>query len=161
METASKTFKTIEAKFSNLKMGSAYTPMIKALIQLASSQDNLSDQSIVSKIIDLIDELKADLQSSQGDLRTDENNAIDAHNNYVARMADEHDALTTKLANKKAEKETTENEIATEEGIVETQTAYKAQQENLLDLLTKNCAELSFIYMDESAQRAEEIELCG
>merc|ERR1711862_629464 len=63
LESASKTFKTIEKKFSNLKMGSAYIPMIKALIQLASTQDNLSDQSIVKKIIDLIDELKADLES--------------------------------------------------------------------------------------------------
>merc|ERR1711862_195912 len=121
----------------------------------------LSDQTIVKKIIDLIDELKADLESSQGDLRRDEANAIDAHNNYLARMADEHAALTQKLANKKGEKATTENEIATEEGIIATQTEFKNQQENLLAILTKDCADKSFKYMDETAQRGEEIELCG
>lgn len=142
-------------------MGSAYTPMIKALIQLASSQDNLSDQSIVSKIIDLIDELKADLMASQGDLQMEEAAAIDAHANYLDKMADELAALETKLANKKLEKEQTENDIITQEGIVSTQTDYRANQENLLDILTRDCADKSFKYLEESAQRSEEIDLCG
>ena len=161
LQSASKTFKTIEKKFSNLRMGSAYTPMIKALIQLASSQDNLSDQSIVTKIIDLINELKADLESSQGDLQYEEAAAIDAHLNYLDKMANELAALETKLANKQAEKAATEGEIATQEGIVATQTDYRANQQNLLDLLTQDCADKSFKYLDESAQRAEEIDLCG
>ena len=43
-------------------------------------------------------------------------------------MADELAALETKLANKKLEKAETEAEIATQEGIVATQTDYRTNQ---------------------------------
>ena len=54
--------------------------------------------------------------------------AIEAHDNYLAKMADELASLETKLANKRLEKEQTENEIATQEGIVATQTEYRTNQ---------------------------------
>jgi esterase/lipase len=150
LESASKAFKTIEKKFQSLKMGSHYTPLIKSLIQLASSQ-NLADQGIVNRIIDLITELKNDLAQSRTDADADEAAAQKAYEDFMAAMEAAFIELNQKLDNLTADLAATNAEIDRQNKIIYDQTIIRDDNIALREALKNWCIEQSTIYMDETA----------
>jgi hypothetical protein len=131
-------------------MGSHYTPLIKSLIQLASSQ-NLADQSIVNRIIDLIDELKNDLQSSRDSADADEVAAQKAYEDFMAAMEAAYIELNTRLDNLTADLAATNAEIERQNKIIVDQTIIRDDNIALMEALKNWCIEQSMIYMDETA----------
>jgi hypothetical protein len=151
-QTASKTFSTIEEKFKSLKLNSKYSPLIKSLIQLASSQ-NLADQSIVNRIIDLIDELMADLASSRTDADTDEAQAVENYNAFMEAALASFDQLNIDLENQEAELDRTQNQITVNEQIITDQTIIRDDNQKLLDELIAWCKVQAEIYLEETTKR--------
>ena len=85
-----------------------YSPLIKALTQLAIDQ-NFSDQETVQKIVDLLENLRENLTSSLQSINNDEKTAQQNYQDWLDQLNQELDELETTLDQRKLDAQTTKS----------------------------------------------------
>ena len=158
LQTATTTFANLANKFKSLKAGSAYAPLVMSLVSLVSQQ-NFSDQGMVQKIIDLIAELKADLEKTGHDLENAERQEAEDHEEVMRTLQESHVSMSDRLVNAEAElaaaqaaKETEEEAVINSQSTIETTTT-------LLNDHNQTCNDEAGIYESESTERNEELDI--
>ena len=158
IQTATSTFATLESKFKSLKTGSAYAPLVMSLVALVSQQ-NFSDQGMVQRIIDLIAELKADLEKTGHDLENAERQEVEDHEEVMRTLQESHDSMSSRLDNArieldnaKAAKESEEETVLNSQNTITTTTT-------LLNDHNQTCEDEANIYQSETAERNDELDI--
>lgn len=87
-----------------------YSPLIKALTQLALDQ-NFSDQETVEKIVDLLNNLRDNLTNTLQQLNKEEASAQENYEERITQLAEELVELQTTLEARKLDLQTTNSKI--------------------------------------------------
>lgn len=97
LQTATSTLSTLTNMFKNIRTtGGGFAPVVMSLMSLVSQQ-NLSDQGMVDRIIQLIEELKTDLETTLDELHTTEGNEVNSHNTLMVSLQDSWNSMNTRL----------------------------------------------------------------
>merc|ERR1712226_638398 len=152
LQTTTATMATLEDKFKNLKGQGGYAPLVMTLATLMTAQ-NLSDQTMVQKIIDMIDELKTDLEETLTQLSTDEAAEIENHENLISSLDAAYNDMGARLATAEVDLQAAQTEKLEQEGIVESTQTTIDDTSVLLEDHNKACGDEEAIYNEETESR--------
>jgi chromosome segregation ATPase len=151
METVKKRF---EYKYS-----SRLEPLLEMLVEVSESAA-FADQGTLSLVLQMIEELETDLQSSHAEADLAEASGQDTYDVYSAQLDAAYAELTEESAAVAREIASIDDEVAAKSASNETDDRRVAEFTQDLALIVERCQKLSSDYQEETTRRLEEQATC-
>jgi hypothetical protein len=154
----SKAMETVASHYKRMHAHSSFGPMIDALVDLSTSQ-NFANQETLAECIRLIEELRQELIDGQRDEKMWEDQAQSSHEAYIDSLDNEYQTMAEENSKVGLEIVETDEQIASREDEVQTQTSARDSSSASLTELEAWCSTVSSNFEVESADRSDELEI--